>query len=289
MSSILTNNSAMVALQTLKATNKNLAHTQNAISTGKDIASAKDNSAIWAISKVMESDVTGFKAVADSLALGESTVAVASAGAEQITNLLTEIKEKVVAATGENVDRGKLNTEVTALKEQIGSIISASQFNGMNLLNTAGNAGMNVLSSIDRDNAGDVTGANIAVASVDFEANLDIDYRRDNGRDPDRRHRGAYPDRDQRRGCAGCFVQADFGPVRVRGQGDGRDEVRHRFAGGRGHGSDLGASSGPADPAAAGRSGPVDRQPGAADHHAALPLMIMAEARSRAPLLPLTS
>lgn len=46
MSSINTNNSAMVALQTLKSINKDLASTQNAISTGKDVASAKDNSTV---------------------------------------------------------------------------------------------------------------------------------------------------------------------------------------------------------------------------------------------------
>lgn len=174
MSSILTNNSAMVALQTLKSVNGNLAKTQDMISTGKEIGKAKDNSAIWAISKVMESDVSGFKAVSDSLSLGESTVAVASAGAEQITNLLTEIKEKVVAATGENVDHAKITADVTELTNQVNSIISASQFNGANLLNSAGNAGITVLSSIDRDAAGAVTPSDITVASVDFEANIDL-------------------------------------------------------------------------------------------------------------------
>jgi flagellin len=173
MSSILTNNSAMVALQTLKSINSDLQKTQSAISTGKDIATAKDNSAIWSISKVMESDVSGFKAVSDSLSLGESTVAVASAGAEQITNLLNEMKEKVVAATGENVDNAKITADVNELKNQITSIIGASQFNGANLLNTAG-GDITVLSSLDRDAAGAVTASNITVASVDFEAGLDL-------------------------------------------------------------------------------------------------------------------
>ena len=173
MSSILTNNSAMVALQTLKSINGDLVKTQNAISTGKDIAGAKDNSAIWAISKVMESDVAGFSAVSDSLALGEATVAVASAGAEQITNLLNQIKEKVVAATGENVDYTKLGADVTELTNQVNSIINASQFNGMNLLNDDG-VDLTVLSSIDRDNTGAVTASNITVAAVDFTTNLDL-------------------------------------------------------------------------------------------------------------------
>lgn len=173
MSSILTNTSAMVALQTLKSTNANLAKTQSMISTGKEIASAKDNSAIWAISKVMESDVSGFKAVSGSLSLGESTVAVATAGAEQITNLLNSMKEKVVAATGENVDHAKITADVDEMKAQITSIISASQFNGANLLDTAG-GDITVLSSLDRDAAGAVTAQNITVASVDFEAGLDL-------------------------------------------------------------------------------------------------------------------
>ncbi|WP_299638192.1 flagellin [uncultured Ruegeria sp.] len=163
MSSILTNNGAMVALQTLKSVNKKLAMTQNAISTGKDVATAKDNSAVWAISKVMESDVKGFYAIKDSLALGESTVAVARNAAETVTDLLTQMKGKIVAAQEDNVDRGKINDDVTALKDQIASVVSAAQFNGLNLVDgSAGSA--SVLASLDRDNTGAVTASSITVA-----------------------------------------------------------------------------------------------------------------------------
>lgn len=173
MSSIVTNNSAMVALQTLRSINSNLQGVQSEISTGKSIATAKDNSAIWAISKVMESDVAGFKAISDSLALGESTVAVASAGAEQITDILTDMKNRIVAATGENVDYDKLTAEVTEMVAQVDTIIGSSQFNGANLLDDSV-TDITVLSSIDRDNAGAVTAQNITVASLDFTTNLDL-------------------------------------------------------------------------------------------------------------------
>ncbi|EEE37508.1 flagellin protein [Rhodobacteraceae bacterium KLH11] len=163
MSSILTNNGAMVALQTLKSVNKNLAMTQNAISTGKDVATAKDNSAVWAISKVMESDVKGFNAIKDSLALGESTVAVARNASETVTDLLNQMKGKIVAAQEDNVDRGKINADVSALRDQITSVVGAAQFNGLNLVN--GGAGATVLSSLDRDNAGNVTASSINVAA----------------------------------------------------------------------------------------------------------------------------
>ncbi|UAB88459.1 flagellin [Ruegeria sp. SCSIO 43209] len=163
MSSILTNNGAMVALQTLKSVNKNLAQTQNAISTGKDVATAKDNSAVWAISKVMESDVNGFNAIKDSLALGESTVAVARNASETVTDLLNQMKGKIVAAQEDNVDRAKINTDVAALRDQIESVVGAAQFNGLNLVN--GGAGASILSSLDRDNAGNVTASSISVSA----------------------------------------------------------------------------------------------------------------------------
>ncbi|WP_435310428.1 flagellin [Primorskyibacter sedentarius] len=166
MSSILTNNSAMVALQTLKSINSGLADTQSQIATGKNVASAKDNSAVWAISKVMESDVQGFKAISDSLSLGESTVAVARQASETVTDLLTQMKGKIVAAQEDNVDRVKINADVSALKEQIASVVGAAQFNGLNLVN--GSGGANILSSLDRDAAGTVTSSSITVAGQDL-------------------------------------------------------------------------------------------------------------------------
>ena len=161
MSSILTNTGAMVALQSMKSINKNLGMVQAEISTGKSVSSAKDNSAVWAISKVMESDVKGFKGISDSLALGSSTVTVARKAAETVTNLLTEIKGKIVAAQESNVDRGKIQTDIVALRDQITSVVGAAQFNGLNLVDGSQTT-VNVLSSLDR-NGSTVTSSSIAI------------------------------------------------------------------------------------------------------------------------------
>lgn len=169
MSSILTNTSAMVALQTLKSINSNLGQVQSEISTGKSIASAKDNSAVWAISKVMDSDVQGFKAISDSLSLGEASVSVARNAAESITDLLTQMKGKIVAAQEDNVDRNKINDDVTALKDQIASVVSAAQFNGLNLVNGV-TASADILSSLDRAADGSVSASSITVAGQDLSA-----------------------------------------------------------------------------------------------------------------------
>lgn len=166
MSSILTNNGAMVALQTLKSINSGLTDIQSQISTGKSVASAKDNASVWAISKVMESDVKGFQGISDSLALGQSTLSVASNASETVTDLLTDIKGKIVAAQESNVDRDKIQTDIKALTDQIKSVVGAAQFNGLNLVQ--GTDDVKILSSLDRATDGSVSASDITVNRQDL-------------------------------------------------------------------------------------------------------------------------
>lgn len=186
MSSILTNNSAMIALQTLNTINKNLLTVQSEISTGFKVGSAKDSAATFAISQVMRSDVKGFEAISESLSLGQSTVAVASDAAQSIGDLLNEIKKKIVSAGENNVDRAKIQDEVTSLVGQVGSIASAAQFNGLNLLsnnkvvadgaavttaNIVANRGSqanSILASLDRASDQSVATASITVNKQDL-------------------------------------------------------------------------------------------------------------------------
>ncbi|CUH76551.1 flagellin [Tropicibacter naphthalenivorans] len=174
MSSILTNRGATVALQTLRSINDQLSTVQTEISTGRKVSQPGDNSAVWAISKTMEADVRGFKGVSDSLNLGQSTVSVARQGAETISELLTEVKGKVVAAQESNVDRNKIQADIEALTEQIGSIVNAASFNGQNLLKNsdteAGSGDIDVLASINRSPTG-VTTSDINIDKIDLGIN----------------------------------------------------------------------------------------------------------------------
>ena len=159
MASILTNTSAMVALQNLRTINSNLVDTQNQIATGKKIA-------IWAVSKVIESDVNAFKAVSDSLNLGDSTVAVARQASETISDILTEMKGNIVAAQEENVDRSKIQADIDSKVEQIQSIVQAASFNGLSLVQ--GTEDASVLGSLQRDGTGNVTSSEITIARQDL-------------------------------------------------------------------------------------------------------------------------
>ena len=166
MSSLLTNESAMVALTTLRNVNKSLSQVQAEISTGKSVSNARDNAAIWAVATVMQSDVDGFGAISKSLGLGAATVGVARSAAESITKVLTQIKELVVAAQEENVDREKIQTDIDRLVEQVDSIANAAQFNGLNLL--VGDETSSFLASLDRAADGTVTSSTIDVDAVDL-------------------------------------------------------------------------------------------------------------------------
>lgn len=154
MSSILTNDGAMTALATLRNINSQIAETQNQISTGKATSGARDNAAVWAISKTMRADIAGFQNVSNSLTLGQATMSVARQGAETITDLLTDLKGKIVSAQEGNVDRGKIQNNIKALKEQIEGIAASATFNGQNMLqNTGTDSGsgtISVLASLDR-------------------------------------------------------------------------------------------------------------------------------------------
>ena len=97
--SVNTNVGAMVALQNLNATNTELSQAQSRINTGKKVATAKDNGAIWAIAQTQRGTSMALNAVRDSLDRGRSTIDVAVAAGESVSDLLIQMKEKALAAS----------------------------------------------------------------------------------------------------------------------------------------------------------------------------------------------
>jgi len=167
MSSILTNQGAMVALQTMKSINKNMGQVQNQISTGLKVGSAKDNSAIWAIGKTMSSDADAMKTVQSSISVGQSTVAVARNATESVVELLSEMKSLVLQA-GENVDNAKISDTLDELKNQIDTVLDSASFNGLNLLNSTDE--LQTISGLTRGATLDVESIN--VQGVDMKTSL---------------------------------------------------------------------------------------------------------------------
>jgi flagellin len=152
LNSVNTNVGAMIALQNLQTTNSELQTVQSRINTGKKIASAKDNGAIWAIAQGQRAEMGALNAVTDSLQRGQSTVDVALAAGESVSDLLLQLKEKALAATDASLTtsaRKALNEDFKAIRDQITTVVANAGFNGANLLNGSIGAtnGMKVLAN----------------------------------------------------------------------------------------------------------------------------------------------
>jgi len=162
MSSLMTNSAAMTALQTLSATNKQMDITQNRISTGYRVSDAADNAAYWSIATTMRSDNKALGAVQDALGLGAATVDVMYTALNSTVEVVSEIKAKVVAASQPGVDRGKIQSEITELQNQLRNIAASAVFNGENWLqfdssNAGASADREIVSSFTRTASGAVS------------------------------------------------------------------------------------------------------------------------------------
>ncbi len=167
MISVNTNMGAMVALQSLNSTNRDLADTQNRISTGLKVASAKDNGAIWAIANRMRSDVSAYDRVRETTDRATALVDTAIAAGESIMELLNEMKGKALAATQAGLSasaQAALNADFIQLRDQVTSIINNATFDGQNMTNGA--AAIN--SAVSLGDASGTAGNNITVAGANI-------------------------------------------------------------------------------------------------------------------------
>ncbi|NTJ41347.1 flagellin [Agrobacterium larrymoorei] len=132
MTSILTNTSAMSALQTLRNINSNLSQTQDRVSSGEKVGQASDNVAYWSISTTMNSDNKALNAASDALGVGAAKVDTAYAAMESAIDVVNEIKAKLTTASETSVNKDQVNLEIEKLQQQLSAIGNAASFSGEN-------------------------------------------------------------------------------------------------------------------------------------------------------------
>ena len=137
MASILTNMSAMSAVANLSATQKSLAYTENEISTGLKVSSAKDNAAYWSIATSMKTTTGELSAVSDALNLGSSVVGTAAAALNGTISIMQKMAQDLVSAQETATDGNKIETDIASLQNQLQSTITSASFNSVNLLDQA--------------------------------------------------------------------------------------------------------------------------------------------------------
>ena len=130
----MTNAAAMAALQTLRSIDNNLEMTQRRVSSGYRVETAADNAGYWSIATTMRSDNAALSTVSDALGLGAATVDTAYTALDNVVDVMSTIKAKLVAASEPGVDKNKINEEMTQLKNQLISSAQSASFSGENWL-----------------------------------------------------------------------------------------------------------------------------------------------------------
>ncbi|SDA70296.1 flagellin [Mesorhizobium qingshengii] len=173
MASIMTNASALTALQSLSATQKNLDTTQARISTGYRVSQASDNAAYWSIATTMRSDNQAMSTVSDALGLGASKVDTAYTGMNSAIDTINQIKTKLVASYGQtDADKAKTQTEIAALQKQLKAYADGATFSGTNMLSVDSGtataaADVKIVSAFNRDASGS---SSISTIDVNVES-----------------------------------------------------------------------------------------------------------------------
>ncbi|MFS0739608.1 flagellin [Brevundimonas sp. 3P9-tot-E] len=132
--SINTNAGALIALQNLNATNRDLNVTQNRVNTGLKVSTAKDNGAIFAIATSQRAEMGALDSVKQSIQRGQSIVDVALAAGEIVTKALEEQKGLAVAiASSTGAAQTAYLADFNALGNEITKALGGASFDGVNL------------------------------------------------------------------------------------------------------------------------------------------------------------
>ncbi|ENN91274.1 flagellin A [Bartonella bovis 91-4] len=138
-SSILTNRSAMTALQTLRSVDANLDKSKDRISTGLRISSAADNTAYWSISSMMKHDSNSMSAIVDAINLGKEQVSIAATAVDLTKEALDDMQKSMVTThEKDSSDIAKLQDSMKANMTNISNAVQSASFGGKNMLSNGG-------------------------------------------------------------------------------------------------------------------------------------------------------
>ncbi|HJS90877.1 MAG TPA: flagellin [Steroidobacteraceae bacterium] len=132
-----TNIDALVAQNSLTTSGSQLAMALQQLSSGLRINTAADDAAGYAIAQGMTSQVNGLNQAAQNANGGVSLAQTASGAMQEVTNDLQTMRDLAVEslnATNSSQDRTDLNAQFQQLMNDINSVASQTQFNGVNLL-----------------------------------------------------------------------------------------------------------------------------------------------------------
>lgn len=134
---INTNVSSLSAQRSLSANNRQTENTLSKLSSGTRITKASDDAAGLAISEKLKARITSTAQANRNANDGISMVQTAEGGLDEISSMLTRLRELSVQASSDTVgdtERSFTDMEYQNLKQEIERIAQVTEFNGTKLL-----------------------------------------------------------------------------------------------------------------------------------------------------------
>jgi flagellin len=134
---INTNVASLNAQRSLAASGAELQTAMERLSSGKQINSAADDAAGFAIAERMTAQIRGLNMATKNASDGLSMLATIENATNDVTDMLHRMRELAVQAvndTNSSQDRGYLDLEVQALKAEVNRVAGNTQYNGQNVL-----------------------------------------------------------------------------------------------------------------------------------------------------------
>lgn len=160
---------ALNAHRQLNINNNAVSKSLEKLSSGYRINRAGDDAAGLAISEKMRAQIKGLEVAEANAQDGISLVQTAEGALTEVHSMLNrmvELATKAANGTYQDSDRGSLQDEITALKDEINRIAAGTNFNGLNLLDGSlgvGTTGVKVTATATAAGT-----ANNLTAAVDF-------------------------------------------------------------------------------------------------------------------------
>jgi flagellin len=130
----ITSSAQVNALAALRIINKDVATTQQQVSSGFRVETAADDATYWSFASVLRSDSSSLTNIHDALGVGASKVDTAYTAMDSLIDQLGQIRATLVSAQEAGVDKDKLNTTLSQLKQQMQTTIQSTNIAGENWL-----------------------------------------------------------------------------------------------------------------------------------------------------------
>jgi flagellin len=158
LNSVVTNQSAMIALQSLNQTNSALRVVQKQVSTGYRVADAVDDGAAYAIAQGIRSTVGALTSANQQLGNSQGLLGTTKSGLNNISNTMTSMRDVLVKLSDSSVtgaDRINYKAQYTSMLTNVKTFIQDANYDGKTLIgDTTGSNGSYGRLAVSRNESG---------------------------------------------------------------------------------------------------------------------------------------